>query len=90
MQEELTVRVQVEQALLDVQAAKVGIDAARDSVTNAHERLRLAEGRYEAGVGSIIELDDAQLAAANAGAQLVQADIRSRRRARIFLSSLGK
>jgi outer membrane protein len=29
-------------------------------VTSAEETLRLAEGRYEAGTGSIIEVTDAQ------------------------------
>ena len=44
-----------------------------EAVTNARERLRLAEGRYQSGVGSIIELGDAQVAFTSAGAQLAQA-----------------
>jgi outer membrane protein len=48
--------------------------AARDALTNAREQLRLAEGRYQVGVGSIIELSDAQVAATAAAAQQVQAD----------------
>jgi len=39
----------------------------------ARERRDLAEGRYQAGVGSIIELSDAQLAFVNAEFQDVQA-----------------
>jgi outer membrane protein len=56
------------------QTAKVVITAAADATLNAREQLRLAEGRYEAGVGSIIELNDAQLALQNAEAQSVQAE----------------
>jgi outer membrane protein len=36
--------------------------------------LKLAEGRYSAGVGNIIELGDAQLALTNAEMQRIQAD----------------
>jgi outer membrane protein len=72
-QERLSIGVEVEQARLGIEAAKVVILAANDAETNARERFRLAEGRYESGVGSIIELDDAQLALLSAGAQKVQA-----------------
>jgi outer membrane protein len=48
--------------------------AADEALLNARERLRLAEGRYQAGVGSVIELGDAQVALTNAAAQKVQAD----------------
>lgn len=73
-QERLQVRVDLEQARLAVRAAKASLDAQRDAVLNARERLRLAEGRYAAGVGNGIELSDAQVALTNAEAQQVQAD----------------
>jgi outer membrane protein len=57
-----------------VRAAKVGLDTAKEVATNARERLRLAEARYQAGAGSIIELQDAQVAATTAAGQVVQAD----------------
>ena len=69
----LPVQLDVDQARLVVRSAKAGLEAAQSFVANARERLRLAEGRYTQGVGSIIELSDAQLAATNASAQLVQA-----------------
>lgn len=72
--QKLSVRVEIEQALFGIQAGKASIEAARDALVNAQERLRLAEGRYAAGVGSIIELDDAQLALTTAAAQLVQSE----------------
>lgn len=71
--EDLQVRFGVDSARLAVRAAKATIGAAQDAVTNAREQLRLAEQRYATGVGSIIELDDAQVAYTTAAAQLVQA-----------------
>jgi outer membrane protein len=69
----LQIRLDVEQARLAVRAAKSSISAANDALTNGREQLRLAEARYSTGVGSIIELNDAQVAYANAEAQVVQA-----------------
>jgi outer membrane protein len=71
--EELQVRLDVDSAQLGVRAAKSTIGAAEDALSNAREQLRLAEQRYATGVGSIIELDDAQVAYTSAAAQLVQA-----------------
>jgi outer membrane protein len=89
-EEQLQVRVEVEQAELAIQAAKVVILAANDAYTNSREQLRLAEGRYESGVGSIIELDDAQLAVLNAGAQRVQAEFSLALARAQLLSALGR
>jgi outer membrane protein len=89
-QAELNVRLQIEQARLNLRSAKATIEAARDARENAAERLRLAEGRYEAGVGSIIELDDAAVAALAAGAQLVQAEYNLSAGRAGLLSALGK
>jgi outer membrane protein len=69
----LQVQVDVEQARLTVAAAKSTITAAEEALVNAREQLRLAEARYKQGLGSIIELDDAQIAHTTAGAQAVQA-----------------
>jgi outer membrane protein len=68
------VRLDVDQAARAVRAAKAAISAAGEALLNARERLRLAEGRYQIGAGSIIELGDAQVALTAAGAQQVQAD----------------
>jgi outer membrane protein len=68
------IRLEVEQARLDVRAAKATLGASDEAVVSARERLRLAEGRYTAGAGSALELSDAQLAFANAQAQRVRAD----------------
>jgi len=68
------VRLEVEQARLAVRAAKSVVDAAAEALVNAKDLLSLAEGRYETGVGSIIELGDAQTALTAAGQQNVQAE----------------
>ncbi len=68
------VRLEVDQARLAVRATKATTDAADDAITNAREQLRLAEGRYQTGVGNAIELSDSQLALTNALAQKIQAD----------------
>ena len=49
------VRLDVEQARLGIRSAKGAIAAAEDALANTRDRLRLAEGRYSTGVGSIIE-----------------------------------
>lgn len=49
------------------------IDLATKADEEAKQNLEFAEGRYSAGVGNIIELTDAELLAATAGAQVVAA-----------------
>ena len=71
--EELQVRLDVDSSRLAVRAAKIAIPVANRAVISARERLRLAEERYATGVGSIIELDDAQVAYTSSAAQGVQA-----------------
>ncbi len=88
--EKLQVRFQVQQAVLSVRAAKAQIDAANEALVNAREQLRLAEGRYQQGVGSIIELGDAQIAATAAAAQVVQADFNLSTARAQLLSALGR
>lgn len=68
------VRLDVDTARLLVSAVKETLVASDEALVNARERLRLAEGRYQTGVGNIIELGDAQLALTNAAAQKVQAE----------------
>ena len=53
--------------------AQQQIDLATKADEAARENLAFAEGRYSAGVGNIIELTDAELLAATAGAQVVTA-----------------
>ena len=68
--------VTVAGAQLDVRAAQEAIIASREGVTSSRERLTLAEGRYQAGAGSVIELGDAQFGVVSAAAQQVAAEYR--------------
>jgi outer membrane protein len=89
-QEKLQVRLDVEQARLAVRASKVAITTADEALTNARYQLKLAEKRYAAGVGSIIELGDAQVATTSAGAQRVQADFNLATARAQLLAALGR
>jgi outer membrane protein TolC len=57
---------QVEQNYLNVQAAVEKIRATEKGKEAAKENWDLAQGRYKAGVGSIIEVTDAQVKFFNA------------------------
>jgi outer membrane protein len=84
------VRVEVEQAHLQVRAAKATIAAVGEALFNSRERLRLAEGRYQSGVGNVIELGDAQVAAATAAAQSIQAEYSLATARAALLKALGR
>jgi outer membrane protein len=88
--ERLQVRLDVEQARLGIRAAKAAITAADDALANTRDRLRLAEGRYTTGVGSIIELGDAQVALTTAAAQKVSAEYQLYSARAQLLKALGK
>jgi outer membrane protein len=84
------VRLEVEQARLAVRAAKAVTEATDEAVASARDQTRLAEGRYQAGVGSGLELSDAQLALTGAAAQRVRAEYElSTARARL-LRAIGR
>ena len=55
------IALQVRQAVLNVQQAAQSISVAEKGAQQARENLELAEGRYNTGVGNIIELTDAQV-----------------------------
>jgi outer membrane protein len=84
------VRLDVEQARLGIRSAKGAIAAADDALANTRDRLRLAEGRYATGVGSIIELGDAQVALTTAAAQKVSAQYQLYTARAQLLKALGK
>jgi outer membrane protein TolC len=59
---ELTLIQNLEQAEIAVEAAQERIQAARVLIASSQENFRLAQGRFDVGVGTILELTDAQLA----------------------------
>jgi outer membrane protein TolC len=65
--------LEVRRSLLDVQRASQSIDVSERAAKQAGENLELAEGRYETGVGNVIELSDAQTQRASAEADRVRA-----------------
>ncbi len=64
---------EVEQAYLDVQASWELIRASKKALEAARENFRLAQGRYQVGVGSIIEVTDAQVQYFQSDLKFVQA-----------------
>jgi len=59
---ELSIWKEVAQAHINVIETGERIQATNKAVESAQENFRLAQGRFDAGVGTIIELTDAQLA----------------------------
>ncbi|HET7785914.1 MAG TPA: TolC family protein [Myxococcales bacterium] len=84
------IRGDVDSARLAVRAAKASISATQEALANAKVRLQLAEQRYQVGVGSAIELGDAQVALTQAAAQAVQADDRLATARAQLLRALGR
>jgi outer membrane protein len=73
-EEALTVRSDVETAYVTLQSDQAALVSSLASVTAAHQQLTLAEGRYHAGVGSAVELADAQNAVVSAEGDRVSAE----------------
>ncbi len=86
----LQVRLDVEQAMLSIGAAKEERESADEAAEAAKEQLRLAEARYATGVGSVIEWMDAQTNVSTAaGAQATaQFNLASSRAA--LLAAIGR
>lgn len=59
---ELDLLREVEQSQITIEEAQERLQAAQTAVASAQENFRLAQGRFDAGVGTILELTDAQLA----------------------------
>jgi outer membrane protein len=68
-----SVRLDVEQNYLSLKEAGERIGASAKLVTQAEENLKLAEGRYNSGAGSPIEITDAQVTLSNARITYIQA-----------------
>ncbi len=86
----LQVRLDLEQALLDLAAAKQGVDVAGEARAAAQEKLRLAEGRYKVGAGNALELSDAQVKSTQAAAQEVQAKFTLSTARAALVAALGR
>ena len=69
----LQISLGVRQSILNVHETAERIRVSEQIVAQAQENLDLAEGRYSAGVGNIIELTDAQVSLTSARARNVEA-----------------
>jgi outer membrane protein TolC len=85
----LQVRVDVEQARATVMAQRTALDSADAAVAAAQEQLALAEARFKNGVGSLLEVGDAQLQSTTAHAQRVQARLNLATARAQLLAALG-
>jgi len=70
---EQQITLEVRRSLLEVRRAEQSIRVTEQTVVQARENLDLAEGRYSAGVGNIIEVTDAQVSFSAARANAIQA-----------------
>ena len=66
------IALEVRQSLLNLRQAEESIRVSEQTLIQARENLDLAEGRYTAGVGNIIELTDAQVSLTSARANNIQ------------------
>lgn len=67
-----SIALEVRQAILNLRQAGRSISVSATGLRQARENLELAEGRYQTGVGNIIEVTDAQASLTKAQAQYVQ------------------
>lgn len=74
------------QASLELQTAQASLEAAESETANATEAVRIAEGRYKAGIGSFQDILDTQAALLTAQTHLVEA----RRVARVAQASFER
>lgn len=68
-----TVFLELQQAYLNLKEAEERIPAAELALKQARENLDIANGRYAAGVGSPIEVTDAEVSLSNANTAYIQA-----------------
>jgi len=69
----LSIRLEGEQAYLGLKLADEQIRVTEKAVTQAQENYDLASGRYQVGVGSPLEITDAEVSLATARANHIQA-----------------
>jgi outer membrane protein len=86
----LQIRVDVEQAALAIRAARATLTATSLALENAKKQLQLAESRYAAGMGGVIELSDAQVTQTQTAAQEISARFSLASARAALLGALGR
>ena len=84
------IRAELGQARIELRTAQGQRLASEEALVNAEQQLRLAEGRYTAGVGNIVEVGDAETARTNAANNVVVARFRIAAARVRLLRALGK
>jgi outer membrane protein TolC len=69
----LALRLEAEQAYLSLKEAEERLRVTQKNLSQAQENFELARGRYQVGVGSPLEVTDAEVMLANAKASYIQA-----------------
>jgi outer membrane protein len=70
----LDLTTQLDATRAQIEANRAGVEASTEAVDAARAQLKLAEARYAQGLGSQIELSDAQTAVTTAEGNLIQAE----------------
>lgn len=65
---------EVSQAYVDLRNAEQRLDSAQVQLANARELLRISEGRYQGGIGTFLEVTDAQSSLVTASRNVAQAE----------------
>jgi outer membrane protein len=68
----LSVGSDIESALLAIATDKAQAQVAAEATDQAQQQLDLTQTRYDAGIAGIVDLNDANVAVANANAQLIR------------------
>jgi len=84
------IALELEQARLSVETARLALVSAEEALGYAKELLSLAEGRYETGAGTILELADAQTGQTKAAGQRVKADFDLAVARALLIKALGR
>jgi len=87
---ELAIRSEIESAILAYREAVERLTPSKALLQSARETLGLAEGRYSAGVGNLIEVTDAQAVYTQGQTGLIQAEYDLEVARVLLLKALGK
>lgn len=69
------IELDVWQAYFDLETASVAVDSARALLRSANQSREVAQARYRAGVGNLLELLSAQAAEGNARVEVIQSEL---------------
>jgi outer membrane protein TolC len=81
---------EISRALVDVQTARQRLETAQAQVANAQELVRISEGRYSGGIGTFLEVTDAQSSLYSAQRNLTQATADTQRAASALNRAIGQ